>query len=165
MFCSLLGSLIYWNKPNRIEFVSETYIHSDIKSFAASSLDINTTGCNLKQLKNESILELDDYVFESLAYKAYEDFKDKNLVIAEFSLFSNENYRVLNLSQGFIRPLTINIYDKKHKLIQTNSNNYSLDRFDFKAQHSGTYQIEFIPSIEDTKNTNKKCIAFSLGYK
>jgi hypothetical protein len=161
MLCSLLGSLIYWNKPNRIEFVSETYIHSDIKSFAASSLNINPTNCNLKQLKNEARIELDDYTFESMAYKPYEDFKDKNIVIAEFGVFNKEEYRILNISQGFVNPLKINIYDNKHKLIQSNINN----PFDFKAEHSGNYQIEFIPSIEDTKNTNKKCIAFSLGYK
>jgi hypothetical protein len=165
IFCSLLGSLIYWNKPNRIEFVSESTFHSDMKMFASSALSINTTGCNLKQLKNEARIELDEYTFESMAYKPYEDFKDKNIVIAEFGVYGNEQYRIINISQGFINPLTINIYDKKHKLIQTNTYNYSIDKFDFKAESSGTYQIEFIPSNEDKKNINKKCVAFSLGYK
>lgn len=161
MLCSLLGSLIYWNKPNRIEFVSESTFHSDLKMISASALNINSTGCNLKQLKNEARIELDDYTFESMAYKPYEDFKDKNIIIAEFGVYSNENYRIINISQGFIKPLKINIYDKKHNLIQSNTNNI----FDFKASHSGNYQIEFIVAPEDTKNTNKKCIAFSLGYK
>ena len=77
MLCSLLGSLIYWNNPDRIEFVSETSFHSDMKMFASSAMNINTTGCNLKQLKNEARIELDDYVFESMAYNPYDDFKDK----------------------------------------------------------------------------------------
>lgn len=158
---SLLGSLIYWNTPARIEFVSETTFHSDMKMFASSAMNINSTGCNLKQLKNEAKIELDDYTFESMAFKPYEDFKDKNIIVAEFGVYNNEEYRVINISQGFVNPLKINIYDKKHKLILSNTN----DKFDFKALHSGNYQIEFIPSNEDTKNTNKKCIAFSLGYK
>lgn len=165
MLCSLLGSLIYWNTPDRMQFISKTEFHSDLKMISASALNINTTGCNLKQLKNEARIELDDYTFESMAYKPYEDFKDKNIIIAEFGVYGNEEYRILNISQGFINPLTINIYDKKHNLIQTNTYNNSIDKFDFKAQHSGNYQIEFIPSNEDKKNTNKKCIAFSLGYK
>jgi hypothetical protein len=158
---SLFASLIYWNIPSRIEFVSETSLHSNLKMLTSSALNINPTGCNLKQLKNEARIELDDYTFESMAYKPYEDFKDKNIIVAEFGVYNNEEYRVINISQGFIKPLKINIYDKKHNLILSNTNN----RFDFKASHSGNYQIEFIPSNEDTKNTNKKCIAFSLGYK
>jgi hypothetical protein len=158
---SLLGIMIYWNYPSRIEFVSETSFHSDLKMLASSAINTNSTGCNLKQLKNEARIELDEYTFESMAYKPYEDFKDKNVIIAEFGVYSNENYRIINISQGFKNTLKINIYDKKHNLILSNTNN----PFDFKASHSGNYQIEFIPSNEDTKNTNKKCIAFSLGYK
>ena len=161
----MLFTTIYWNlNDDRIQFVSERTIESYFTSIAASAIDINN-GCNIKQLKNEAKIELDEYVFESMAYKPLNDFVDKKLIVAEFSLFNNEDYRILNISQGFNYPLTINIYDKKHKLIQTNLNNPSIDTFDFKATSSGDYQIEFIPSPEDIKNVNKKCIAFSLGYK
>ena len=166
MLCSILFSTIYWNLDNeKIEFVSETTLESKFQFFVTASAMNITPDCSVKQLKNEAKIELDEYVFESLAYKPYKDFVDKKVIVAEFSLFNNEEYRIINLSQGFIKPLIINVYDKKHKLIQSNINNPSIDRFDFKAQHSGDYQIEFIASTEDINNVNKKCIAFSLGYK
>jgi hypothetical protein len=82
-------------------------------------------------------------------------------LLFDIIIYNNENYRIINISQGFTKPLKINIYDKKHKLIQSNINN----PFDFQASHTGNFQIEFIVAPEDTKNVNKKCIAFSLGYK
>lgn len=160
-----LGLTIYWNiKPKeQIEFVSETTFHSKINNLTASASDIQND-CNVKTLKNEAKIELDEYTFESMAYKPYKDFIDKKLIVAEFSVFNNEEYRVINISEGFIKPLTINLYDKKHKLIDSNINNQK-QIFDFKATNSGNYTIEFVPSNEDTKNINKKCIAFSIGYK
>jgi len=121
--------------------------------------------CNEKTIKNEAKISLNDYTFESMAFKPYFEFDNKKVIKAEFSTFSGENYRIANISQNFLKPITINIYDVDNKLILTNKYDNSVDSFDFKTDKSGDYVIEFIISPEDTKNVKNKCVAFVLGYK
>jgi hypothetical protein len=121
--------------------------------------------CNEKTIKNEAKISLNDYTFESMAFKPYFEFDNKKIIKAEFSTFSGEKYRIVNISQNFLKPIIINIYDANNKLILTNKYDNSIDTFDFTTDKSGDYLIEFIVSSEDTKNVKNKCVAFVLGYK
>ena len=67
--------------------------------------------CNEKTIKNEAKISLNDYTFESMAFKPYFEFGNKKLIKAEFSTFSGEKYRIVNISQNFLKPIIINIYD------------------------------------------------------
>ena len=121
--------------------------------------------CNEKTIKNEAKISLNDYTFESMAFKSYSEFDNKKVIKAEFSTFSGEKYRIANISQNFLKPIIINIYDADNKLILTNKYDNSIDTFDFSTDKSGDYVIEFLISHEDTKNVKGKCVAFVLGYK
>ena len=121
--------------------------------------------CNEKTIKNEAKISLNDYTFESMAFKPYFEFDNKKVIKADFSTYSGEKYRIANISQNFLKPITINIYDADNKLFITNKYDNSIDTFDFTADKSGDYVIEFIISPEDTKNVKNKCVAFVLGYK
>jgi len=121
--------------------------------------------CNEKTIKNEAKISLNDYTFESMAFKPYSEFDNKKLIKAEFSTFSGEKYRMVNVCQNFLKPIIINIYDADNKLILTNKYDNSIDTFDFTTDKSGDYVIEFIISSEDAKNVKNKCVAFVLGYK
>jgi hypothetical protein len=121
--------------------------------------------CSQKTIKNEAKISLNDYTFESMAFKPYSEFDNKKVIKADFSTYSGEKYRIANISQNFLKPIIINIYDADNKLILTNKYDNSIDTFDFSADKSGDYVIEFIISPEDTKNVKNKCVAFVLGYK
>ena len=121
--------------------------------------------CNEKTIKNEAKISLNDYTFESMAFKPYFEFDNKKIIKAEFSTFSGEKYRMVNISQNFLKPIIINIYDANDKLILTNKYDNSIDTFDFTTDKSGDYLIEFIISSEDAKTVKNKCVAFVLGYK
>jgi hypothetical protein len=121
--------------------------------------------CNEKTIKNEAKISLNDYTFESMAFKPYSEFDNKKVIKADFSAFNGEKYRMVNISQNFLKPIIINIYDVDNKLILTNKYDNSIDTFDFTTNKSGDYVVEFIISPEDTKNVKDKCVAFVLGYK
>lgn len=121
---------------------------------------------NMKQLKNEAKISLDNYIFESMAYKEYSEFENRKVVKASFDIFSNEEYRLVDISQGFTKKVIINIYDSKGKLFISNIYYQTLDTFDFKSKISGEYIIEFIFEKEDYNGNPKgKVVAFVLGYK
>lgn len=129
---------------------------------------ITTNGfaqCDSKTIKNNVLLSLDDYTYESFAYKALNECKDNKVVKATFSLFKNENYRVVDASSGFNGRVTINLYDSKGKLFVSNVYMQNTNVFDFKAKYSGDYIIEYIFSKEDYDNPKNKCIAFGIGYR
>jgi hypothetical protein len=129
---------------------------------------ITTNGfaqCDSKTIKNNVLLSLDDYTYESFAYKALNNCENKEVVKATFSIFKNENYRVVDASSGFNGKININIYDSKDNLFVSGIYMQNKNVFDFKAKYSGNYMIEYIFSKEDIDNPKNKCIAFGIGYR
>jgi len=121
--------------------------------------------CDSKTIRNNVIFSLDDYTYESFAYKPLIDCENKKIVKATFDLFRNEDYRVVDASEGFEGRVIINIYDSKGKLFISNVYMQTADVFDFKAKYSGEYMIEYIFDKKDYNKPENKCIAFGLGYK
>lgn len=121
--------------------------------------------CNTKTIRKNVNLSLDEYIYESLAYKSYDEFENKEVVRATFDLFKNEQYRLIDVSSGFEGRVIINIYDSKGKLFVSNVYMGDGKVFDFTAKYSGEYMIEYIFNKKDIENPNNKCVAFGLGYK
>jgi hypothetical protein len=132
-----------------------------ITSFCQSS----NAQCSDKTIKKLCKEGLGTYIFESAAFKPLTAFgAKKNVVEAAFSVYSQESYRVLNLCQGFSDVVEFAIYDTDHNLLFSNKSDKSVKFYDFVAQKSGDFTIEFkIPSA-DMKSTNC-CVAFAIGYK
>ena len=84
---------------------------------------------------------------------------------ATFDVYSNEMYRVIDLSTGFTHPVTINLYDTDGKLFLSNKSDKSKKVFDFLATKSGTCVIEYNFSKQDQVVLKDKIVAFGLGYK
>jgi hypothetical protein len=121
--------------------------------------------CDTKTIRKSLNISLDDYIFESMAYKPYNEFKDKEVVRANFEVFRNEEYRLVDISEGFEGRVIINIYDPKGVLFLSNVYKNNSKIFDFIAQYSDEYMIEYIFDKSESKNPNNKCVAFGLGYK
>ena len=121
--------------------------------------------CDSKTIRNNVIISLDDYTYESFAYKAFKECENKKIVKATFDVFRNEDYRVVDVSEGFEGKVIINIYDSKNKLFMSNVYMQTADVFDFKAKYSGEYMIEYIFDKKDYNKPENKCIACGLGYK
>lgn len=121
--------------------------------------------CDTKTIRKNVNISLDDYVFESLAFKPFNEFQKKDIIKADFALFKNEEYRLVDVSQGFEGRVIINLYDSKNKLFASNVYMGDGKVFDFTAKYSGDYMIEYIFDKKDIKNPNGKCVAFGLGYK
>lgn len=121
--------------------------------------------CNDRSIKKLTKEGLGTFIFESAAFKPLSAFGNKKSTIeAAFSVYSQEHYRVLNLCQGFSDLVEFNVYDTDRNLLFTNKTEKSVTHFDFIAQKSGDYTIEFrIPSV-DIKNPSP-CVAFAIGYK
>jgi hypothetical protein len=121
--------------------------------------------CNDKTIKKLCKEGLGTYIFESAAFKPLSAFgAKKNLVEAAFSVYSQESYRVLNLCQGFSDVVEFAIYDTDHNLLFSNKSDKSVKFYDFVAQKSGDFTIEFKVPSADIKSNNC-CVAFSIGYK
>ena len=121
--------------------------------------------CNTKTIRKSVNLSLDEYIYESLAYKSYNEFERKDAVKATFSVFKNEEYRLVDVSEGFEGRVIINLYDSKDRLFVSNVYMGDGKVFDFTAKYSGDYTLEYIFDKKDIKNPNNKCVAFGLGYK
>lgn len=121
--------------------------------------------CDTKTIRKNVNLSLDEYIFESLAFKSYNEFENKEVVKATFELFKNEEYRLVDVSDNFEGRLIINLYDCKGRLFASNVYMGDGKIFEFTAKYSGEYMIEYIFDKKDINNPNNKCVAFGLGYK
>lgn len=133
-------------------------------AFTALGMDAYAQ-CSDRSIKKLTKEGLNTYIFESAAFKPLSAFGNKKSSIeAAFSVYSQENYRVLNLCDGFSDLVEFNVYDTDRNLLFSNKSEKSTRHYDFVAQKSGDYTIEFrIPSA-DVKNP-KPCVAFAIGYK
>lgn len=121
--------------------------------------------CSDKAIKKLCKEGLGTYIFESAAFKPLSAFgAKKNVVEAAFSVYSQESYRVLNLCQGFSDVVEFAIYDTDHNLLFSNKSDKSVKFYDFVAQKSGDFTIEFKIPPADLKSTTS-CVAFAIGYK
>jgi hypothetical protein len=121
--------------------------------------------CDTKTIRKSVNFSLDEYIYESLAFKSYNEFENKEVVKATFDLFKNEQYRLTDVSSGFEGRVIINIYDSKNRLFVSNVYMGDGKVFDFTAKYSGEYMVEYIFDKKDINNPNNKCVAFGLGYK
>lgn len=130
-----------------------------------SILQTASAQCSDKAIKKLTKEGLGTYIFESAAFKPLSAFgAKKNVVEAAFSVYSQESYRVLNLCQGFSDVVEFAIYDTEHNLLFSNKSDKSVKFYDFVAQKSGDFTIEFKIPPADLKSTSC-CVAFAIGYK
>jgi len=118
-----------------------------------------------RNIKYDCIKKLGEYKYESSTFQNYSNFKKRSVVTATFDVYSNEMYRVIDLSTGFTRPVTINLYDTDGKLFLSNKSDKNKKVFDFLANKSGTCVMEYNFSKEDQVVTKDKVVAFGMGYK
>jgi hypothetical protein len=118
--------------------------------------------CNKKHIKNYATIFLQKFQLESIAYREYNDFKDKKNIKAVFSTYSGETYRIIDLSEGFQDSVTMNIYNSKGTQIYSSKSSSKI--FDFLSESSEDFTIEWIFNKADYLKPNKKCVAFALGY-
>ena len=121
--------------------------------------------CTERTIKKLTKEGLNTFIFESAAFKPLSAFGNKKSTIeAAFSVYSQENYRVLNLCDGFSDLVEFNVYDTDRNLLYSNKQEKSMKHFDFIAKKSGDYTIEFRIPTADVRNPNP-CVAFAIGYK
>jgi hypothetical protein len=121
--------------------------------------------CSDRQIKKLCKEGLGSYIFESAAFKPLSAFNiKKNTIEAAFSVYSQESYRLLQLSSGFSDPVEFSIYDADRNLLFSSSKEKGAKHYDFVAQKSGDYTIEFKVPGADANNANA-CVAFAIGYK
>jgi hypothetical protein len=118
-----------------------------------------------RTIKYDCIKKLGEYKYESSALQNYSKFKEKSIVTATFDVYSNELYRIVDLSTGFTHPVTINLYDVDGKLFLSNKDDKNKKVFDFLAHKSGACVIEYNFSKEDQKVIKDKLVAFGIGYR
>jgi hypothetical protein len=128
-------------------------------SFAA------TAQCSDKDIKKATKDALGTYIFESAAFKPLTSFSNsKGMVEAAFSVYSQESYRVANLCRNFSELPEFNVYDSEKNLLFSSAKEKGKITYDFVAQKSGDYTIQFKIPAADTKNGGA-CVAFAIGYK
>lgn len=136
-----------------------------IVAFALFSGQVAMAQCNDKTIKKATKEGLGTYIFESAAFKPLSAFgMNKTTVEAAFSVYSQESYRVLNLCQGFSDLPEFAIYDSEKNLLFSSSKEKTKTNYDFVAQKSGDYTIQFKVPSTDAKN-GSACVAFAIGYK
>jgi hypothetical protein len=134
-------------------------------AFGLVAMQTAQAQCSDKTIKKATKEGLGTYIFESAAFKPLSSFgSSKEKVEAAFSVYSQESYRVLNLCQGFGAVPEFSIYDSDKNLLFSSAKEGGKNAYDFVAQKSGDYTIQFKVSAADQK-ANNSCIAFAIGYK
>jgi hypothetical protein len=156
------------NKNNKTKNKMKKRVGLIITIFISMFLLMNQTSfaqCDFRTIRKNVNFSLDEYLFESVAFKSYNEFEKKDAIKATFDLFKNEEYRLVDVSEGFEGRVIINLYDSKGRLFASNVYMGDGKVFDFTAKYSGEYMIEYIFDKKDINNPNNKCVAFGLGYK
>lgn len=105
---------------------------------------------------------LEQYVFETASSKPFNSFGEpRKSIDAGFTVYAKENYRVLNLCQGFNQPVEFIILDADKKEI-FRSQDMAQNKYDFTAEKGGEYTIRF--KFQEQNNPDA-CVAFAIGYK
>jgi|GEM_PF-1018375 len=121
--------------------------------------------CSDKTIKKATKDALGTYIFESAAFKPLSSFANaKGRVEAAFSVYSQESYRVANLCQSFTEQPEFEVFDTEKNLLFSSAKEKGKATYDFIAQKSGDYTIQFKVAAVDTKNDGA-CVAFAIGYK
>jgi len=118
-----------------------------------------------RTIKYDCIKKLGEYKYESSVSQDYSKFKNKSVIIATFDVYSNELYRVIDLSTGFTQPVTINLYDADGKIFLSNKGDKNKKVFDFLASKTGTWVVEYNFSKQEQVVIKDKVVAFGIGYK
>ena len=153
--------------------VSSQFRSSDLKfdnvenqefGIPASFMDFYKTD-DRRAIKYDCIKKLGEYNYESSVSKDYSKFENKSVITATFDVYSNEFYRVVDLSTGFTHPVTINLYDTDGKLFLSNKSDKNKKVFDFLSKKGGTCVMEWYFSKEDQLVVKDKVVAFGIGYR
>ena len=159
-------TIIPTNKTTRSNAMKNLYALILSVALAAFAVTNVTAQCSDKAIKKATKDGLGTYIFESAAFKPLSAFNSsKGSVEAAFSVYSQESYRVLNLCQGFSETPEFSVFDSEKNLLFSSAKDK--DRkgtYDFVAQKSGDYTIQFKVVGADQKNGNA-CVAFAIGYK
>lgn len=123
--------------------------------------------CQRQTVKINGINNLKPYLFELVAFTEVNTDETQPLE-ASFVVYKKERYRLVTMLSGFIENVEVNLYDNNKNLLYSSSEGKDdgmVGKFDFEAQETGKYVIEFIfpPAREDFVGIG--CIAFMLGYQ
>jgi hypothetical protein len=121
--------------------------------------------CSNREIHLAAIKELGEYNYENSITKPYYIFKNRKTILASIQIYGKESYRVINLSSGFKIPPTVTILDGDGKIVFNNEKDKSQRIFDFYAESSGDYIIEYKFEKEDYTKPANKCVSFAIGYK
>lgn len=125
--------------------------------------DIAIAQCDAKKFRKMTKEGLGQYIFETASSKAFNEFAEpRKMIDAAFSVYAQENYRVLNLCDGFTSPVEFTVYDSDKKQIFTNASDLTKTKFDFTAEKTGDYIIRF--KFTEAQNPNA-CVSFCVGYR
>jgi len=162
----VIGSFIILPKRGKIEFIEvskESIDFSRIMEYIFNKDSDNT--CNLKEINLSAISKLGEYNYENSITKPYYVFKNKKTVLASIQIYSGESYRIIDLSTGFIKAPSLSVLDTEGKILFDNERNRGQRIFDFYAQTSGDYIIEYKFEKEDYTKPANKCVSFAIGYQ
>lgn len=133
-------------------------------ALVASIFSSNTNAqCSQKDIRKRCKSGLESYLFESAANKPFNQFPEPRKIIdAAFTVYAQENYRVLNLTEGFASQYEFVIFDTQKNKIFSNEKDPAKNKFDFTADRSGEYIIRYI--VSETNNATA-CVSYVVGYK
>ncbi|MES2389684.1 MAG: hypothetical protein V4543_16890 [Bacteroidota bacterium] len=119
--------------------------------------------CSDKNIRKQCKAGLENYIFETASSKPFTMFAEpRKRIDAAFSVYAQENYRILNLCEGFSGAVEFSVFDSQNNKLFTNNKDNSLNKFDFTAEKSGDYIIRF--QFAEATNASA-CVAFAVGYK
>ena len=119
--------------------------------------------CSDKNIRKQCKAGLEAYIFETASSKPFNMFAEpRKRIDAAFSVYAQENYRILNLCEGFGAGVEFSVYDSQNNRLFTNNKDNAQNKFDFTAEKSGDYIIRF--QFSEPANPSA-CVAFAVGYK
>ena len=141
-------------EPTRISRIVEYVIDKDSDNI-----------CSNREIHLSAVRELGEYNYENSITKPYYIFKEKKIILASIQIYGKESYRIINLSSGFKISPIITILDQDGRILFNNEEDRNQRIFDFYAELSGNYIIEYKFEKDDYLKPANKCVSFAIGYK
>jgi len=128
---------------------------------AGFTVSTSMAQCSDKEVRKNTKSGLESYVFETASAKSYNTFSEpRNIVDAAITVFADEDYRFINLCNGFDQAVEWQVIDANGKAIFTGKGEQKF--FDYKPRVGGDFILRF--KFKEISNPNA-CVAYAVGYK
>lgn len=120
--------------------------------------------CDRSHLRKRGRERLSPYLYDMVAFTEV-SLQQPQPVEGSFTVYKKQKYRFVSLAQGVGKSIAFKVYDDERNLLFSNEDKPKVKHFDFKADETAEYTVQFELPPPSNQRKGVACVAFMLGYQ